>query len=346
MAVCIAGMHRSGTSLVARLLNLCGLYLGPADEFLPPNASNPEGYWENTQFVWLNDAILNQFDTAWDLQTPLPEGWPLQPEMIPLRNKAADLVQRFGAHAPWGWKDPRSSLTLAFWKLLLPDLKVVICLRNPLDVAQSLTNRGNSSTRFGLNLWELYNQRLLSVTRPEDRVVTHYDAYFENPHEELRRVLGALDLSASDETIEQACSAASPAQRHSRTTVQHLLERDAPLQVVKLYLALCAEAGPVCQAILNGEPAPDALASELALLKHRQALQALKTEAQLQELAAKVAEKEQAVRALTTQVAEKERAARAMTEENENLRRQVDRYGRSPLIRAARMIKRGLGWLK
>ena len=34
---CIIGMHRSGTSMVVRLLNLCGLDLGPPEQFMPPN---------------------------------------------------------------------------------------------------------------------------------------------------------------------------------------------------------------------------------------------------------------------------------------------------------------------
>ena len=35
MTICIAGMHRSGTSMITRLLNLCGLYLGPKTELSP-----------------------------------------------------------------------------------------------------------------------------------------------------------------------------------------------------------------------------------------------------------------------------------------------------------------------
>jgi hypothetical protein len=43
MPVCIAGMHCSGTSMVARLLNLCGLYLGPEGELLPSTPDSPGG---------------------------------------------------------------------------------------------------------------------------------------------------------------------------------------------------------------------------------------------------------------------------------------------------------------
>lgn len=42
--VCVTGMHRSGTSLVARLLHECGFHLGREDELLAPNPANVEGY--------------------------------------------------------------------------------------------------------------------------------------------------------------------------------------------------------------------------------------------------------------------------------------------------------------
>ena len=45
-AICIAGAHRSGTSMLARLLHACGLYLGPKDALMPPQADNPDGFWE------------------------------------------------------------------------------------------------------------------------------------------------------------------------------------------------------------------------------------------------------------------------------------------------------------
>ena len=58
MPVCITGMHRSGTSMIARILNLCGLYLGPQDKMMPPKPDNPQGFWENIDLAVLNENIL------------------------------------------------------------------------------------------------------------------------------------------------------------------------------------------------------------------------------------------------------------------------------------------------
>ena len=59
--VCIAGMHRSGTSMVAKLLSLCGVYLGGEEELMPPDNYNADGYWENLGFVEINNSLLSHF---------------------------------------------------------------------------------------------------------------------------------------------------------------------------------------------------------------------------------------------------------------------------------------------
>jgi hypothetical protein len=48
-AILVMGMHRSGTSPVARVLGLLGLDLPNA--LLPPGEDNPLGYWEPQDVV-------------------------------------------------------------------------------------------------------------------------------------------------------------------------------------------------------------------------------------------------------------------------------------------------------
>ena len=141
MPICIAGMHRSGTSLLSRLLNRCGLYLGPDADILPAEPSNAEGHWENTRFIGINEALLAQSRCAWNFVRPQDDRWELASCYDSARELAAQLVTTFAGREPWGWKDPRNSLTLPFWQRVIPEVKVVICVRNPLDVAQSLQAR-------------------------------------------------------------------------------------------------------------------------------------------------------------------------------------------------------------
>src|SRR6267142_2477971 len=86
-AVCIAGAHRSGTSMLTRLLHTCGLELGPESELMPARADNPDGFWENLRFVAINDEVLNELGGAWDLPPPASEAFKSS-SLDPVRLKA------------------------------------------------------------------------------------------------------------------------------------------------------------------------------------------------------------------------------------------------------------------
>ena len=55
-AILVLGMHRSGTSALARILNLLGCELGP--NLLPAAADNEAGFWEHRDVVLLDDEVL------------------------------------------------------------------------------------------------------------------------------------------------------------------------------------------------------------------------------------------------------------------------------------------------
>jgi hypothetical protein len=74
-AVCITGMHRSGTSAVARALQECGLHLGPQDALLPASVHNREGHWEHDRIVALNDSLLEKLGGSWDRPPKVEPRW-------------------------------------------------------------------------------------------------------------------------------------------------------------------------------------------------------------------------------------------------------------------------------
>src|SRR5919106_6018808 len=73
--ICVLGMHRSGTSLVAGVLRLLGVDLGSDEEFLPPDSNNQSGYFELADLVEINDEILAHYGGTWDELPELPLGW-------------------------------------------------------------------------------------------------------------------------------------------------------------------------------------------------------------------------------------------------------------------------------
>ncbi|MCK4577866.1 MAG: sulfotransferase [Candidatus Marinimicrobia bacterium] len=246
MPVCITGMHRTGTSLVARILNLCGLYLGPAGQLLPPGEGNPQGFWENDVMDRINEALLAHLADGWDFLLPdLPDNWHKSADLDGLREQASEQIAILSARADWGWKDPRTSLTLPFWMQLLPDLKVVICLRHPFEAAQSLAKRVGSSMPFGLNLWHRYYEQILRDTQPEQRIITHFDAYFLDAESEIRRVAAYCGLDIAGATLQAACQAVAPDTREQTIQDSAPAFHELPGIVARLYEQLCYDSGEV-----------------------------------------------------------------------------------------------------
>jgi hypothetical protein len=241
MPVCIAGMHRSGTSMVTKLLHESGLYLGPESDLIPPGPGNPEGFWENRRFVQVNSRILKVLRGAWDYPPPIPEDWNSE-SLASLRGKAESVLADFAGREPWGWKDPRNCLTLPFWQQVVDSAKVVLVVRNPLETAESLRKRNGFSYALGLALWHTYYQRVRDAAAPSERVVTHYDVYFRDPGTELRRVLQFLGLPVDEEVVARASATLVDEARHYRLTTHDLRKAGAAPELIELYRQLCIEA--------------------------------------------------------------------------------------------------------
>jgi GT2 family glycosyltransferase/glycosyltransferase involved in cell wall biosynthesis len=226
--------------MLARLLHTCGLYLGPENQLMPAQADNPDGFWEHLGFVALNEELLNELGGAWDLPPKVGEHFK-RARFAPLRMKAQLLIEGFDQAAAWGWKDPRNCLTLPFWQRLLPSLKTLIMVRNPLEVAYSMRERNGTSCSFGLRLWEIYNRRLIQTAAKQDRFVTHYDSFFEDAELELRRIARFVGLPGAK--IASAAALVATRRRHIHFTMEQLMDARVSAEVIELYRALSAEAG-------------------------------------------------------------------------------------------------------
>lgn len=238
-SICIAGAHRSGTSMLTRLLHVSGLALGPEEDMMPAAADNPDGFWENLRFVRLSDELLNAVGGSWDL--PPAETEDLSPDRFPtLQAKAQLLIDSFSNDSFWGWKDPRNCLTLPFWQQLLPNLGIVIIVRNPLEVAYSMNRRNGTSYALGLRLWEIYNRRLLTYSQSDRRIVTDYNSFFQEPERELERIAAFIALPAS--AIAAAAALVKRDRRHTSFNKEQLIDAGVSAGLIALYESLLAEA--------------------------------------------------------------------------------------------------------
>lgn len=201
--VCILGMHRSGTSLLTRILNLIGVYLGPEPDLPQPRDGNPTGHWELDEFMVLNDAILTALGGRWDAPPIFPPGWESDPSLDGVKQSARTFIQKTFCNAElWGWKDPRNCLTLPFWQQLLPNMRYVLCIRNPVDVAHSLAQRDSFSVEKSSSLWVRHVTSALAHSDGKPRLVVFYEDLMTDWLTELRRVAAFLGKPEQAEKIE------------------------------------------------------------------------------------------------------------------------------------------------
>lgn len=199
MPVIIVGMHRSGTSLLAGLLKIAGCAFGPESSLMPALEQNPKGFFENLHFLEFNDLILEHFGGTWYDPPTLPPGW-LDKDPAPMWIESARRVvdEQFGVDGQWAWKEPRTSLLLPFWRSIVPGAKVVLCVRNPLDVAGSLGKRNGFVLEHSVALWHLYTLQALVDTEPADLEVVFYDDLLQDHRSTLKRVFEFVGLNPAD----------------------------------------------------------------------------------------------------------------------------------------------------
>jgi O-antigen biosynthesis protein len=155
----ITGMHRSGTSLTASLLQSAGVNLG--DRLMSEDRGNSKGHFEDLDFVEFHQQVLQ----AQELNIA---GWTRENRLeVPdsFQELAKDLLATRQDLGIWGWKDPRTTLFLDFWSELIPDAKYVFVYRSPWDVVDSLFRRRDvifqQDPNFALTQWCNYNQAIL-----------------------------------------------------------------------------------------------------------------------------------------------------------------------------------------
>lgn len=242
--VIILGMHRSGTSMLTMLLKKMGLFVG--------NDLDPFDLNESLFFISLNDWLLNQCNAGWDNvynyqfmdEFMLEKAIPLiKGELAGKKRKKYLGTSKGFKHKniadldiPWGWKDPRNTITIDLWKRIFPDAKILHIYRNPIDVAQSLRKReqeirAHSKLEFyvkilkfldykaiqtlsprmlhleeGVKLWEDYVQRALALSEQYGEQVKHirYEDFLESPAPILSNVIDFIDLPTDKKKIEKA----------------------------------------------------------------------------------------------------------------------------------------------
>lgn len=196
VAVPVVGMHRSGTSMVARMLEAGGVGFGAETELAGPDADNLHGFWEHQGLRGINEELLRRLGGDWRNPPQDPTQALADPRHDDLRARARTLLQELKSSADiWGWKDPRTSLLLPFWMPLLPsEPRAVMCLRHPADVAASLASRNQLPVQLSGFLWQEYVALVCSQLHGREVLVVSYERILEDPAREAQRLADFLKV--------------------------------------------------------------------------------------------------------------------------------------------------------
>lgn len=168
--LCVLGMHRSGTSVVAQLLHRLGARVGP-QLLAAMEGVNDDGFWEDSRVVEFDERLLAACGLRW-YDSAAPDLATADPQVIAaVAREARDYFRqhysdepdtRIGAWpaAPWVVKDPRQCRLLPFWLDTWNqsgfETVFVHVLRHPYAVAKSLQRRDRMPLEYGVLLWLVY----------------------------------------------------------------------------------------------------------------------------------------------------------------------------------------------
>jgi hypothetical protein len=225
--VVILCMHRSGSSLAARLLQRLGMSLGPFD-LGEINESNKYGHFEAQPFVLLNREFqLREFGFEGDL----PESddvfgryrecggrWTSEEAISDEEiGRGRDLVERLmQSGTVCGFKDPRTVQTWPYWRRVfasMDGLRIVplFLVRNPHEIAMSIFRRSQGMRDYGqaLDVTAVHFRRMREIRDqwPGDSAVVNFDPAVHEAQFRLAAELCGLDWSdaAFAEVYDAAC---------------------------------------------------------------------------------------------------------------------------------------------
>jgi len=196
--IMIAGMHRSGTSLLALILQSLGLSLG--NTLLESDVNNPDGYGEDISLVKIHQELfqrsLGEANSTTNRRGWPDWGWTERVDFSSSHQTDSQWEDEARAYIKaredsscdmWGFKDPRATLLIDRWLCISDGLKVVAVYRDPWSVVDALQRVQPpvfaQNPEWGLAIWCSYNKSLIRFARqyPHRCILIHSSALVSSP---------------------------------------------------------------------------------------------------------------------------------------------------------------------
>jgi hypothetical protein len=249
--VIVCGMHRTGTSAVARTVSLLGADI--TKDPIEPGADNIRGYWESKRVIQIHEQLLEDLGSSSADPIPLPDDWIKTPFARLAHERLAELIQsEFHDSNLFVVKDPRISKLLPLWIELLADIDVdivvVMTFRNPLEVAASLAKRDQMPLATSLLLYFTSYLKAEMASRDCPRCFVSYGQTLSDwrvLESKLRSILGPRLPMLNEVRSMEISEYLAPELRHHHCDHAELARRnEIPGIVADLYDLLTeAEAG-------------------------------------------------------------------------------------------------------
>lgn len=161
---------------------------------------NQKGYFENKEFVILNNSILlgryapssiflryppntrNQLIRSFMAVSNIKYlSLMLFPDQIQRRANTQNKEMEFLVHQFYGQiiKDPRFSLVIGSWVRATQIQKILYCFRHPYEVAASLRKRNRIPLMLGYKLWAFHVDRFSRGVGNQRVIYVNYDSFFD-----------------------------------------------------------------------------------------------------------------------------------------------------------------------
>ncbi|SDC82728.1 MULTISPECIES: sulfotransferase [unclassified Candidatus Frackibacter] len=250
--VVVLGMHRNGTSMTSGILSKLGIDMGR--ELIGKKVSNPLGHFEDKDFLDLNIKILKEAGGgSWD-STPAREDILDQKDNFQKEIKSLLKKKNESSSNIWGWKDPRTSLTIDLYLPYLKNPYFLVCYRNSKTVAESLQRRNQMELEEGKKLKKTYDQRIGDFFKEysdSPRLDLHYEAVTTEPKKWVRRIINFLDIQVSKQEEKEAIEFIMPneAVRNLQSIPNFIIIGEKNCGVIPLYKYLVSHPNviPACK---------------------------------------------------------------------------------------------------